>query len=120
MFKCGVFMKLLIVGSRNIKECDISVYIPENVNLIISGGAVGVDTLAEKYADDNNISKLILRPDYKKYGKYAPIIRNKMMVDIADEILIIWDGKSSGIKATLDYARQIGKNTVLAELTENE
>jgi predicted Rossmann fold nucleotide-binding protein DprA/Smf involved in DNA uptake len=120
MFKCGVFMKLLIVGSRNIKECDISVYIPENVNLIISGGAVGVDTLAEKYADDNNISKLILRPDYKKYGKAAPIIRNKMMVDIADEILIIWDGKSSGTKATLDYARQIGKNTVLAELTENE
>ena len=44
-------MKLLIVGSRSIVDFDFSPYIHENTELIISGGAGGVDTLAEKYAD---------------------------------------------------------------------
>ena len=41
-------MKLLIVGSRSIQDFDLSAYISENTELIISGGAQGVDTLAGK------------------------------------------------------------------------
>ncbi len=70
-------MKLLIVGSRSITDFDLSPYIPEDVDIIISGGASGVDTIAERYSDKNNISKLILRPDYKKYGLFAPLKRNE-------------------------------------------
>lgn len=55
-------MKLLIAGSRSITNFDISPYIPPDTDLIISGGAGGVDTLAESYADKHRISKLILRP----------------------------------------------------------
>ena len=40
-------MKLLIVGSRSITDYDISPHIPAETELIISGGANGVDTLAE-------------------------------------------------------------------------
>lgn len=99
-------MKLLIVGSRSITDYDLSLYVDESVDLIISGGAAGVDTLAEKYADKKGISKLILRPDYKRYGKAAPIIRNKMMVDLCDALIVIWDGKSKGTKHTIDYAQK--------------
>lgn len=102
-------MKLLIVGSRSITDYDLSLYVDESVDLIISGGAAGVDTLAEKYADKKGISKLILRPDYKRYGKAAPIIRNKMMVDLCDALIVIWDGKSKGTKHTIDYAQKVGK-----------
>ncbi len=35
-------MKLMIAGSRSIKDFDLSPYIPSNVDMIISGGAVGV------------------------------------------------------------------------------
>lgn len=48
-------MKLLIAGSRSISEFDITPYIPEGTDHIISGGAAGVDALAEKYADDHKI-----------------------------------------------------------------
>ena len=47
--------KLLIVGSRSIENFDLTEYVPKDTAMIISGGAKGVDTLAEKYADKNRI-----------------------------------------------------------------
>lgn len=106
-------MNLLIVGSRNIKSFDISPYIPKDTGLIITGGAIGIDRLAEKYADDHKISKLILRPQYCLYKKAAPLKRNEKMVDIADKIIVIWDGKSKGSKYTADYAQKTNKDIKL-------
>lgn len=106
-------MKLLIAGSRSIGDIDLSKYISKDVDLIISGGASGIDTLAEKYADDHKMSKLIVRPQYKLYGRAAPLKRNEQMVDFADEVLIIWDGKSKGTKYTLEYAKKKNKKTDL-------
>ena len=48
-------MKLLIVGSRSITDFDLQGHIPPETDLIISGGANGVDTLAEQYADKLSI-----------------------------------------------------------------
>lgn len=42
-------MKLAIIGSRNIIDIDLAKYINDEVTLIISGGAIGIDTLAENY-----------------------------------------------------------------------
>lgn len=102
-------MKLLIVGSRSITDYDISPHIPAETELIISGGANGVDTLAEKYADKHKISKLILRPQYKLYRKGAPLKRNDRMVELCDKVLVFWDGASRGTKHTIDYAKKLGK-----------
>ncbi len=103
-------MKLLIVGSRSIRDFDLSPYVSPDVDLIISGGAGGVDTLAETYADKNRISKLIIRPDYARYGKGAPLKRNEEMVKTADAVLVIWDGVSRGTKYTADFAKKEGKS----------
>lgn len=102
-------MKLLIVGSRGITEFDLSVYIPDNVDTVISGGAFGVDSLAEQYADLHRLSKYIVRPRYDLYGRAAPIKRNEQMVNIADAVLIVWDGNSKGTKYIIDYSKRIGK-----------
>ena len=99
-------MKLLVAGSRSIKEFDLSPYIPDDVDEIISGGANGIDAIAEKYADDHRISKHIIRPKYHLYKKGAPIKRNREMVDLADAVLIIWDGKSRGAMSTASYAEE--------------
>jgi len=111
-------MKLLIAGSRNIENFDISPYIPEDVDLIISGGARGIDTLAENYADKMRISKLILRPDYKSFKRAAPLRRNEKMIEICDKVLVFWDGKSRGTKYTINYAKKIGKETEVILLEE--
>ncbi len=106
-------MKLLIAGSRSIKDFDLSPYIPDDVDVIISGGAGGIDTLAEQYADKHRISKCIIRPRYDLYGKAAPLKRNEEMIEIADKVLVIWDGKSKGAAYTLKYAEKINKEIML-------
>ncbi len=109
-------MKLLIAGSRNIKKFDLSAYISDIPDMILSGGASGVDALAEEFADKNGISKIILRPEYKLYGRAAPLKRNEKLVDIADKILIIWDGASRGTKYTIDYAEKINKDMTIVKI----
>ena len=112
-------MKLLIAGSRSITDFDISPYIPAGTSLIISGGANGVDTLAEEYADKKRISKLILRPRYDLYRRAAPLKRNDEMVQLCDKVLIFWDGISKGTKHTIDYANKIGKPIEIITVSES-
>ena len=108
-------MKLLIVGSRSIAEFDLSPYIPGETDTVISGGANGIDRLAEEYADLHRLSKYIVRPRYDLYGRAAPIKRNEQMVDMADAVLIVWDGHSKGAQSTLEYAKKSKKPLTLIQ-----
>lgn len=108
-------MKLLIVGSRGIVDFDLSPHIPKEVDVIISGGADGIDRLAEQYADLHRLSKYILRPRYDLYGRAAPLKRNEQMVAISDAVLIIWDGNSKGTQYTLKYAKKMNKPIMLVQ-----
>lgn len=109
-------MKLLIVGSRSITDFDLSPYISSDVDTVISGGAAGIDRLAEQYADLHRLSKYILRPCYNLYGRAAPLKRNEQMVDMADAVLIIWDGRSKGTQYTLKYTKKMNKPITLVQL----
>ena len=108
-------MTLLIVGSRSIKDFDLSPYVSSEVDTIISGGAGGVDSLAEEYADRHRLSKYIMRPRYDLYGRGAPLKRNEKMVALADAVLIIWDGRSKGTEYTLKYAQKKNKQVLLVQ-----
>lgn len=112
-------MKLLIAGSRSITNFDISPYIPPDTDLIISGGAGGVNTLVESYADKHRISKLILRPQYNIYRRATPLKRNEQMVELFDAVLIFWDGISRGTKHTIDYADKTGKPITVISVPQN-
>ena len=111
-------MKLLIVGSRSIKTFDLSEYVSSDIDVIISGGADGIDSVAEKYADEKRLSKIIIRPRYDLYGRAAPIKRNEIMVDMADQVLVIWDGVSKGAKYTASYAKKKNKPVNIVMINE--
>ena len=103
-------MKVAIIGSRDIKNITIEDYIPKEITMLVSGGARGSDALAEKWANKNNIPKLIIKPSYKRYGsKFAPIMRNKTIVENSDMVVAIWDGKSKGTNFTIEYAKIMNK-----------
>ena len=117
-------VKVLVVGSRSIPAFDLSPYIPADCGLIISGGAPGIDRIAEQYATDYNIATQILKPDYKRFSKGAPLKRDEQMVEMADLVIAVWDGESRGTKYSIDYAKKTGKPVrviqVKTEVTELE
>lgn len=102
-------MRIAIIGSRSILKIDIERYIPNGICLLITGGAVGIDSIVENYANKKKIPKLVFKPDYKAFGKIAPLIRNMLIVENADTVIAIWDGISRGTKFTIDYAKKTGK-----------
>ena len=102
-------MKLAIIGSRGIKNIDLKEYITSDVDEIVSGGACGVDTIAAKYAKEHGIKLTEFLPEYEKYGRGAPLVRNKEIVNYADKIIAFWDGKSKGTKYVIEYAEKTNK-----------
>ena len=102
-------MKLAIIGSRGIKNIDLKEYITSDVVEIVSGGAKGVDTIAKEFAKANGIVLVEFLPEYEKYGRGAPLVRNEQIVNYADKVLAFWDGKSKGTKYVIEYAEKTNK-----------
>lgn len=101
-------MKIAVIGSRNITICDIGKYVTEGKE-IVSGGALGVDRCAADYAEINNLKLTVFLPEYERYGRAAPIIRNKKIVDYADKVFAFWDGNLKGTLSVIKYAEKTGK-----------
>lgn len=101
---------VLICGSRSINDLNLDLYPnKEAIGQVVSGGANGVDTLAERWAKRNDISFIAFLPQYDVYGgKYAPLKRDEDMVNYCDYVVAFWDGKSSGTKYTIEYAAKTG------------
>ena len=49
------------------------------------------------------------KTQYERYGRAAPIVRNKEIVGYADKIIIFWDGSSKGTLSVIKYAKRVGK-----------
>ena len=107
-------MKLAIVGSRTITNVDIEKHLPQGVTQIVSGGAIGVDTCAANYAKAKGIPFKCFLPNYKLYGKKAPLLRNLEIAAYSDEVLVFWDGKSRGTDFTIRaFNRENKKVTII-------
>ena len=110
---------LLVCGSRSITDRKRVFDAIENtlakhqVDMILTGGARGVDKIAMEYAMEKDIPRKAVLPDYPRYGRAAPLIRDDEMVDQADIILAIWDGNSGGTGYTINSARKAGKPVIL-------
>lgn len=99
---------VLVTGSRSIADIDISEYL-KNIDVLLTGGAKGVDSLAIAYAEKNSIKHIEILPNYAKYNRAAPVIRDEEMVKMCDRVVAIWDGKSKGTKHTIDFAKKYEK-----------
>lgn len=108
-------MRLAIIGSRNFNDYQIFTRIlnqlrnVEDITSIISGGAKGADTLAEKYALDNNIPITIFPADWNTHGKKAGYIRNVTIWDNSDLGIAFWDGSSKGTEHSFKLAKTQNK-----------
>lgn len=109
-------MKTIIAGSRSINnysmiENAIMGLQHTRITEVVSGGAIGVDILGEMFATVYNIPIKKFIPDWNTYGKGAGILRNIAMGDYADCLMAFWDGKSTGTRHMITYAKSKGIKT---------
>ena len=102
-------MKVAIIGSGSLTIQNIESYLPSNITEIISGGARGVDASAKEYALAHGITITEFLPDYRRYGRAAPLKRNIAIIQNADIVIAFWDGRSSGTKFVIDTCEKPGK-----------
>ncbi len=108
-------MRIAIVGSRNINS-DMANMVRSYVegiyddnlawagHVVLSGGAMGVDEVAEKEAKDRGVPFELFEADWKKYGRSAGPLRNREMIASADSVVAFWDGTSRGTKSAINEA----------------
>jgi predicted Rossmann fold nucleotide-binding protein DprA/Smf involved in DNA uptake len=105
-------MQVAVVGSRSFSNygllSQVLSSLPFPLSSIVSGGAVGADSLAARYAQEKGLPLVVYRPNYGLYGKRAPLVRNHTIVSSAQQVLAFWDGASAGTAHTLSLARQLG------------
>ena len=102
-------MKTAVIGSRKLMITNLEDYLPADTTEIVSGGATGIDACAKHFSLAHNIPYTEYLPDYSRYGRAAPIVRNRQIVDRADRVIAFWDGTSRGTRSVIDYCRKIGK-----------
>lgn len=108
-------MKVGVIGSRGFKDYDLVVKTLSsmNITLIVSGGAMGADTLGERYAKENNIETKIFLPDWKTHGKAAGFLRNTDIINESDTIVAFWDGSSRGTADSIAKANKLNKPVII-------
>ena len=108
-------MKLAIVGSRKLNDynklCEFinKKYNIAEIDTIVSGGAKGADTLAEKFAADNNLKLIVKEAQWDLYGRAAGPKRNKLIVEEADCVVAFPTPSSTGTYNSMKLAKQMGK-----------
>ena len=116
-------MILAIVGSSKVHDIPAVERLVWGVlqrhapSVVVSGGADGVDTIAVKVAEENNIPTVVLRPQLalwdSKNGAICYKQRNIMIAMCCDQLVRIASrlSKTYGSGWTRDQAAKMGKPT---------
>ena len=116
-------MRLGIVGSRNpgvsyqewenllMEKID-----PSKVEMVISGGAKGVDTYAKIFAARHHIPYMEFAPQYSTYGKYSTLKLNTQLVREAAVVAAFPTPDSKGTLHSIREAKRLGKRLIIVNI----
>ena len=132
-------MKVAVIGSRSFDNYSLLKKVinkyAKQATTIVSGGAKGADTLAERYAQEFNLEKIIFLADWENiqvepciirnnnkgpYNAMAGHNRNTKIVESSDVVIAFWDFKSKGTKDSLKKAHKMGKKTIIINYEKNK
>lgn len=119
----GIFMRVIVAGKRDFFDKEFIYKHLDKIfdtfgrpDIIIEGGASGVDTTARMYALEHHIPSRTFFAKWDTHGKAAGPIRNKEMAKYASKdtnahLIAFWDGESKGTKNMIDTAKSHGIKT---------
>lgn len=132
-------MNLGIVGSRSFtdyfyfKKVILEHIIIDDIDNIVSGGAKGADSLADKFckeflnkdpivfeADWYNLDVKNVKVKYNKYGEAYNVLagfnRNEKIVEYSDRLIAFWDGNSPGTANTIKLCEILKKPYIIINI----
>lgn len=109
-------MKLIIAGSRDLNVSNDELFeiidkfgILYKIKEVVSGGAAGIDSCGEAFAEQYSIKLTLFMADWAKYGGLAGPRRNLEMAQYSDALLLIWNGRSRGSSNIRARMKGMGK-----------
>ena len=118
-------VKVGIVGSRSITSSEyvfsvldfyLARLLKENEVVIVSGSAIGIDSLGAQWAELRKLKTEIYLPDYKQYGKSATFLRNQQIIDNSDYLIAI----TTGSNGTADSIKRAVKKNIPIKIIKYE
>jgi hypothetical protein len=108
--------KIAVVGSRKFKnyaqlERIVKGYIDSEDDEFESGGALGADSMAQRFCKENGFDIHIRYPKYKVHGKPATFIRNERIVRNSELVLAFYAKgrfQQGGTANSASWARKLG------------
>lgn len=116
-------MKIVIVGTRTPKvsyseweKLLLAKLSPNDVSLVVSGGAQGIDTYAKLFAGRHHIPLMEFTPDYARFGKQAPLRRNTLIIKEASKVIAFPSADSRGTQHAISEARRMNRTVVVVNI----
>ena len=118
-------VKVGIVGSRSITSSEyvfsvldfyLARLLEENEVVIVSGGAVGIDSLGAQWAELRKLKTEIYLPDWQTHGKKAGFLRNQQIIDNSDYLIAI----TTGSNGTADSIKRAVKKNIPIKIIKYE
>ena len=117
-------LKTIIYGSRDffnvraIRLVDKALHDcgwTEEITEIVQGGFRGTDEATQKVCKDRWPIKTYIAY-FGKHGKGAVKVRNREMLEYADALIAIWDGKDVETKALIGEATERGRRIFVSDV----
>ncbi|MEO5952096.1 MAG: SLOG family protein [Chloroflexia bacterium] len=114
-------MKVIIAGSRNIADMNVDAAMiasgfKGSIDEVVSGGGSGASTSGEEWAKLSRLPIKMFPADWARFGKTADVKRNEQMAEYADALVLIWNGKSTGIRSLQQTAERHGLKIYVHEV----
>jgi len=119
-------MKLAIIGSRSFNDVAFisseldKLFESNRLDLIVSGGARGADSIGAEWARSKGIPCKVHLPDWDRYGKSAGFIRNELIINDCDAVIAFWDGKSRGTLHSINLAKKKGRELTILKKDQHD
>lgn len=120
--------RIAVVGSRTFKNYKQLSEVLDSIlgphDELVSGGALGADSMAQRYAREHGLTITIHYPNWYPNGQYdkgAGFARNRKIVEGSDLVLAFYRKdhfQEGGTANTAGWARKL--NTELREYKEDE
>ena len=120
-----VVVKVGIVGSRSITDKEyvfsalnfyLARLLEENEVVVVSGGAIGIDSLGAQWAGLRKLKTEIYLPDWQTHGKKAGFLRNQQIIDNSDYLIAI----TTGSNGTADSIKRAVKKNIPIKIIQYE